>query len=82
MQVYAVHTGIGTIDRMKRRRNPLGHQPIPWSHVFGNGTVLLWPLPTAPYFKRRAKVLGFKSSGGSAGDDEGSGDEGEAAPLV
>jgi len=61
-QVYAVHTGIGTIDRMKRRAK-VNAMPIPWSDVFGHGTVLLWWLPTEPAFKSVDKVLGFRRSG-------------------
>jgi|AntAceMinimDraft_5_1070358.scaffolds.fasta_scaffold136019_1 hypothetical protein len=58
-QAYAVNTGVGTIDRMKRRANPHA-QPIPWTDVFGHGTVWLWLLPTAPAFKSVDKVLGFR----------------------
>jgi hypothetical protein len=61
-QVYAVNTGIGTIDRMKRRAK-VHAVPIPWSDVFGHGTVFLWWLPTEPAFKSVDKVLGFRRSG-------------------
>ena len=44
-QVYAIVTGIGTIDRM-RKRGPKGNfAPVPWVDVFG---VDHWPLYLLP----------------------------------
>lgn len=57
-QVYAILTGIGTIDRMKRRARHLHHMPLKWTDVFGNDFFLLWFLPTDPTFDDEDNVLG------------------------
>ena len=62
-QVYAVLTGIGTIDRMKRRARHLHHQPVPWADVFGVDSFLLWPLPVTPTFDDEDRVLGYTKLG-------------------
>jgi len=90
-QVYAVRTGIGTIDRMKRRPRASGpgFKPLAWADVFGGGSVLAWPLPTAPDFKRIDGVLGFETdsrrgSGGyvAARTDDDDDDGGDTTPRV
>jgi ribosomal protein L40E len=80
-QVYAVLTGIGTIDRMKRRARHLHHQPVPWKDVFGISNCLLWPLPVAPTFDDADRVLGYTKLGNSwqidgSGDGNGSDSDG------
>lgn len=68
-QVYAVHTGIGTVDRMKRRARHTQPVPIKWVDVFGDGSYFLWPVPTSPEFTNESKILGF-ATGPSAGDSD------------
>ena len=73
-QVYAVLTGIGTIDRMKRRARHLHHQPVPWTDVFGHGNCLLWALPVRPSFRDADQVLGYTKLGNSWQIDGGADD--------
>ena len=55
-------TGIGTIDRMKRRARHVYLTPIEWSAVFGTDMWLLWPLPIDPTFEDEDQVLGYGNS--------------------
>uniref|UniRef100_A0A7S2WS54 Palmitoyltransferase n=1 Tax=Rhizochromulina marina TaxID=1034831 RepID=A0A7S2WS54_9STRA len=58
-QVYAIMTGIGTIDRMKRRARTFHLMPLDWSDVFGMDNWLLWPVPIDPTFEEEDQVLGY-----------------------
>jgi len=69
-QVYAVRTGIGTIDRMKRRKNESArstkYKPIRWVDVFGNGSYLFWPIPVEPIFHNIDLVVGYSTRDGES----------------
>jgi palmitoyltransferase ZDHHC3/7/25 len=62
-QFYGVRTGIGTIDRMKRRtmspERSTKYKPIRWIDVFGNGSYFLWPIPVAPQFNNIDLIVSF-----------------------
>jgi|Transcript_12445 palmitoyltransferase ZDHHC3/7/25 len=62
-QVYAVLTGIGTIDRMKRHTRHLHHMPVRWLDVFGIDAA--WIAPIDPKFQDRDRVLGYTTLGNS-----------------
>ena len=61
--LYGIYTGIGTIDRLKRKATNTWHEtteePIPWQEIFGIGSRLLWILPTDPDFEDTDGILGF-----------------------
>jgi hypothetical protein len=61
--VYGIMTGIGTIDRLKKKAtNTLSdatEEPIPLSHIFGIGPYYTWPLPTDPVFPDYDVVMGY-----------------------
>jgi hypothetical protein len=57
-QVYAIVTGIGTIDRM-RKRGPKGNfAPVPWVDVFGVDPLPMWFLPTDVKYRDFHRVMG------------------------
>lgn len=59
-QVYAIVTGIGTIDRM-RKRGPKGNfAPVPWVDVFGVDPLPMWFLPTDVKYRDFHRVMGYK----------------------
>ena len=59
-QVYAIVTGIGTIDRM-RKRGPKGNfAPVPWVDVFGVDPWPLYLLPTDVKYRDFHRVMGYK----------------------
>lgn len=53
--IYGLITGIGTIDRMKKKSSNTFHlseeEQIPLVDVFGIGSKILWLLPTDPVFE-------------------------------
>ena len=68
-QFHGVITGLGTVDRMQRRRKegrirgmPEDYSPMRWEDIFGEGNKLMWLLPTDPHFRKsqREKILGFR----------------------
>lgn len=60
---YGIMTGIGTIDRLKKKATGTMSQsteePIPLSHVFGVGGYYTWFLPMDPVFPDIDVVLGY-----------------------
>ena len=65
-QVYAIVTGIGTIDRM-RKRGPKGNfAPVPWVDVFGVDPLPMWFLPTDVKYRDFHRVMGCVSSWGAS----------------
>ena len=57
-QVYAIVTGIGTIDRM-RKRGPKGNfAPVPWVDVFAVDPLPMWLLPTDVKYRDFHRVMG------------------------
>lgn len=60
-QLYGIICGLGTIDRMKLKREESTYgTTIPWSHVFGDSW-LAWFIPIAPTFARPDKVFRYKT---------------------
>ena len=61
--VYGLMTGIGTIDRLKKKAtntmNDSEEEPIPLTDVFGIGPVYTWPFPVDPVFHDYDKIMGF-----------------------
>ncbi|CAM9107264.1 unnamed protein product, partial [Phaeothamnion confervicola] len=66
-QVGGVLSGVGTVDRMQRRKKDRmtnapaesDDRPVPWVDVFGAGNRLLWLLPTDPRFENWERVMGY-----------------------
>jgi hypothetical protein len=58
-------TGIGTIDRLKKKAtntmSDSDEEPIPLQEVFGIGPYYTWPLPTDPIFEDNDHVMGFST---------------------
>uniref|UniRef100_A0A7R9ZRC3 Palmitoyltransferase n=1 Tax=Craspedostauros australis TaxID=1486917 RepID=A0A7R9ZRC3_9STRA len=63
--VYGLLTGIGTIDRLKKKAtntmDDSEEEPIPLTDVFGVGPVWQWCLPVDPLFEDHDRVLGFST---------------------
>jgi len=61
--VYGILTGIGTIDRLKKKAtgtmSDSDEEPIPLQHIFGIGPYYTWPLPVDPIFPDYDYVMGF-----------------------
>ena len=62
-QVYAIMTGIGTIDRMKRNSRQIPHDPLRWLDVCG--VDFAWITPTPQKFKNRDTMLGYTTPSNS-----------------
>merc|ERR1712084_47707 len=62
---YGVMTGIGTIDRLKKKAtNTMAlseEEPITLTHVFGIGSYWTWLLPTDPIFEDYEVVMGYST---------------------
>jgi len=59
-QIYAIVTGVGTIDRM-RKRGPKGNfAPVPWVDVFGVDPWPMYLLPTDVKYRDFHRVMGYK----------------------
>lgn len=68
-QFQGILTGMGTVDRMQRRRkegrmrgSPKDYTPVRWEDIFGDGIKLFWLLPTNPHFRQtqRERIWGFR----------------------
>lgn len=68
-QFQGILTGMGTVDRMQRRRKegrmrglPKDYAPVRWEDIFGVGCKLFWLLPTNPHFRQtqRERIWGFR----------------------
>ncbi|KAL7557644.1 hypothetical protein ACA910_001248 [Epithemia clementina (nom. ined.)] len=63
--VYGIMTGVGTIDRLKKKANGTlndsEEEPIALSHVFGIGPLWQWPLPMDPIFHDYDVVMGYST---------------------
>ena len=61
--LYAVLTGVGTIDRLKRKAtdtwNSSTDEPIPLTDIFGIAGYWTWWLPMDPVFDDYDRVMGF-----------------------
>lgn len=62
---YGVMTGIGTIDRLKKKASNTMHisdeESIPLKDIFGIGPVWMWFLPLDPLFDDFDRVLGYST---------------------
>jgi hypothetical protein len=60
---YGVMTGIGTIDRLKKKAtntmSQSDEEPIDLKDVFGIGGLWTWPLPVDPIFDEHDRVMGY-----------------------
>ena len=63
--LYGIMTGIGTIDRLKKKAvgsmADAVEESIPLEHVFGMGPWWTWMLPTDPFFPDYDKVMGYST---------------------
>lgn len=68
-QFHGVISGLGTVDRMQRRKKdgrirggPEDFRPIRWKDIFGDGNKIMWLFPTDPHFRKpqRERILGFR----------------------
>ena len=62
---YGIMTGIGTIDRLKKKATNIIHEadeePIPLTHVFGIQGYHTWPFPVDPVFEDYDRVMGYST---------------------
>uniref|UniRef100_A0A7S1FSP2 Palmitoyltransferase n=1 Tax=Corethron hystrix TaxID=216773 RepID=A0A7S1FSP2_9STRA len=62
---YGIMTGIGTIDRLKKKAtntmNQSDEEPIPLIDVFGVQGYYTWPLPVDPIFEDFDRVMGYST---------------------
>ena len=63
---WAIMTGMGTIDRMKklemRTFDQSDEAPIPWTHVFGVGPYITWLFPSDPIFHDYDEIMGYSNT--------------------
>ncbi len=63
--IYGLMTGIGTIDRLKKKATNTMHdseeEPIPLTDVFGIGPLWTWALPMDPIFEDYDRVMGYST---------------------
>lgn len=63
--VYGIMTGIGTIDRLKKKSTGTlaesDEEPIPLRDIFGIGPYYTWPFPIDPIFKDYDKLMGYST---------------------
>lgn len=68
-QFHGIITGMGTVDRMQRRRKegrvrgrPEDFTPVRWEDIFGCGNRMTWFFPTNPKFRtqQRQRIMGFR----------------------
>jgi hypothetical protein len=62
---FGLMTGIGTIDRLKKKANDsiaeAIEDPIPLKDVFGIGAYWTWLIPIDPLFEDHDRVLGYST---------------------
>ncbi|KAL3797517.1 hypothetical protein HJC23_009881 [Cyclotella cryptica] len=62
---FGLMTGIGTIDRLKKKANGLigeaTEEPIPLKDVFGVGAYITWLIPIDPVFEDFDRVMGYST---------------------
>jgi hypothetical protein len=63
--IYGILTGIGTIDRLKKKAtDTMGdseEEPIPLTDIFGIGPWYTWPFPVDPVFEDFDRVMGYST---------------------
>jgi hypothetical protein len=61
--MYGVMTGVGTIDRLKKKANNTWQnatdEAVPLQDIFGSGPRWMWLLPTDPVFEDYDRVVGY-----------------------
>ena len=61
--VYGIMTGIGTIDRLKKKAtnsmNDSEEAPVPLTYIFGIGPLWTWPFPMDPIFEDYDQVMQY-----------------------
>lgn len=61
--LYAVVTGVGTIDRLKRKATDTWHlstdEPTPLTDIFGIAGFATWWLPMDPVFDDYDRIMGY-----------------------
>ncbi|KAL7565534.1 hypothetical protein ACA910_003813 [Epithemia clementina (nom. ined.)] len=61
--IYGIITGVGTIDRLKKKATNTWHlsdeESLPLSDVVGSGPVWTWLLPVDPFFPDYDRVMGY-----------------------
>ena len=61
--VYGIITGIGTIDRLKKKATDTWHdateEAMPLTEIFGIGPYWTWLLPTDPIFDDHDWIMGY-----------------------
>eukprot|EP00522_Entomoneis_paludosa_P000653 CAMPEP_0172475644 /NCGR_PEP_ID=MMETSP1065-20121228/69976_1 /TAXON_ID=265537 /ORGANISM="Amphiprora paludosa, Strain CCMP125" /LENGTH=425 /DNA_ID=CAMNT_0013233855 /DNA_START=69 /DNA_END=1346 /DNA_ORIENTATION=+ len=64
--IYGMITGVGTIDRLKKKATNTWHlsdeEGIPFYDVFGSGPFYTWFLPTDPFFPDYDRVMGYATT--------------------
>jgi len=72
---YGIISGIGTIDRMKKKANNTinssSEAGIEFVDIFGIGPIFTWFIPSDPIFEDCERVLGWKLSTDDGCEDEG-----------
>ena len=62
---YGLMTGIGTIDRLKKKAtntmSQSDEEPIPLKDVFGIAGYYTWPFPVDPIFDDYDRLMGYSS---------------------
>jgi hypothetical protein len=63
---YAVLTGVGTIDRLKKKATNTWHEsieePVPWTDIFGIAPYWTWLLPIDPIFDNYDRIMGYSTT--------------------
>jgi len=63
---YGIMTGIGTIDRLKKKATDTMHtseeEPIPLKDIFGIEGYHTWCIPVDPVFDDYDQVMGFSTA--------------------
>tara|TARA_B110001452_G_scaffold42696_1_gene32734 strand:- start:131 stop:436 length:306 start_codon:yes stop_codon:yes gene_type:complete len=63
--VYGIITGVGTIDRLKKKAtntiNDSIEEPVRLEDIFGIGPWYTWPIPIDPIFEDIDYVMGFST---------------------
>lgn len=61
--MYGIMTGVGTIDRLKRKAsntwNDSEDEPIPLTDIFGIASIWVWWLPIDPIFEDYDAIMGY-----------------------
>ena len=62
---YGIMTGIGTIDRLKKKAtntmSQSDEEPIALKDIFGIAGIYTWPFPIDPVFEDYDRVVGYSN---------------------